>query len=285
MSILRSLPVPVTLAPAIVLPALSPVSSVYSPAPFLIFALDRLLFSAKDSSTKPREPAVLLIALATPSEPLTPVPPGAFQALALPNVQSDGADLLRYLVKLSTVPDSSERWIVAIAVLGSLAPLFWAAIAGSFHLVILPEKILASVGASSCRPSTPSTLYTTAIGPITIGMLSACPPAHLASALGCSSGFSAESEPPKSAVPAMNAWMPAPEPVPSYETLASEHWPWYVLIHSSMAFFCAVEPCAVRLPSAQFPAAAEASEPPAGVLLSEPHAVSASIAVKAMPAT
>src|SRR3954454_16169558 len=103
-----------------------------------------------------------------------------------------------------------------------------------------------------------------------MGRLSAWAPAHLASAFGCSSGLSAESVPAKSAVPAMNAWMPAPEPVPSYATFESEHWFWYVLIHSSMAFFCAVEPCAVSLvPGAQVPAAGDASVPPAGVLLSE----------------
>jgi hypothetical protein len=51
-----------------------------------------------------------------------------------------------------------------------------------------------------------------------------------------------------------------------------------------MAFFWAVEPCAVRLPDAQLPAAAEASLPLSGVVLSEPHAASASVAVKAMPA-
>src|SRR3954447_6882623 len=158
MSILRSLPVPTILAPSMVLPALWPLSSVYSPAPFLTSAIFRLLFSAKDSSTYAMAPGVLLTAAATPSEPLAPVPPGAFHALALLNVQSADAVLLRYLVKLSVVPDSSERWIVEIADAGSFAPEFWAAIAGSFHLVILPAKILAIVGASSCRLSTPSAL-------------------------------------------------------------------------------------------------------------------------------
>ena len=77
-------PVPVTLAPSIVLPALSPVSSAYSPAPFLIFAFFRSLFSAKDSSTYEIVPAVLLTMLATPSDLAAPAPPGAFHALALP---------------------------------------------------------------------------------------------------------------------------------------------------------------------------------------------------------
>src|SRR5689334_8962375 len=155
MSILRSPLVPVIFAPAIVLPALSGVSSTYSPAPFLIFAFCRSLFSANDSSTYASEPCELLTALATPSEPLAPVPPGAFHAFAWSKVQSLAAALLRYLVKLSVVPDSSDRCTVWIVLDGSLAPLFWDAIAGSFHLVTLPEKILPRVGASSCRLSTP----------------------------------------------------------------------------------------------------------------------------------
>src|SRR5919107_6292746 len=120
MSILRSLPLPVILAPPMVLPALSPVSSAYSPAPFLIFAMVRSLFSAKDSSTYEMVPGVFLTWVATPSDLAAPVPPGAFHALALPNVHCALAVLLRYLVKLSVVPDSSERCTVWIGVLGSL---------------------------------------------------------------------------------------------------------------------------------------------------------------------
>src|SRR4051812_6553968 len=105
-------------------------------------------------------PGVLLTRPATPSDFAAPVPPGAFHALAWSKVQSAVAVLLRYLVKLSVVPDSSERCTAWIAVDGSLAPELRAAIAGSFHLVILPEKILAMVEASSCRLSTPSTLKT-----------------------------------------------------------------------------------------------------------------------------
>src|SRR3954451_9757705 len=103
-------------------------------------------------------PGVLLIFAATPSDLAAPVPPGAFHGLAWSYDQSAPAVLVRYLVKLSVVPDSSERCTVWIAVAGSFAPAFWPAIAGSFHLVIVPEKILASVDASSCRPVTPSRL-------------------------------------------------------------------------------------------------------------------------------
>ena len=61
-------------------------------------------------------------------------------------------------MKFSVVPDSSERCTGEIVVEGSLAPLFSAAIAGSFHLVILPSKIWAIVFAESCRSCTPCTL-------------------------------------------------------------------------------------------------------------------------------
>src|SRR5687767_13883417 len=98
MSSARSLPVPLILAPAMVLPALSPVSS-----------------------TKEMVPAVLLTAVATPSDLAAPTPPGAFHALALPKVHADSAVLLRYLVKLSVVPDSSERCTAWIAEEGSFA--------------------------------------------------------------------------------------------------------------------------------------------------------------------
>jgi hypothetical protein len=51
-----------------------------------------------------------------------------------------------------------------------------------------------------------------------------------------------------------------------------------------MAFFWALEPWAVRLPEAQLPAAADAPAVDAVELLSEPHALSANVAVKAIPA-
>src|ERR687889_1335517 len=96
-------------------------------------------------------PGVFLTWVATPSDFAAPAPPGAFHALALPNVHSASAVLLRYLVKLSVVPDSSERCTVWIAVSGRVAPLLSAAIFGSFHLVILPEKMPARVAGVSCR--------------------------------------------------------------------------------------------------------------------------------------
>ena len=50
------------------------------------------------------------------------------------------------------VPEESERWAMVIGVLGSLTPgVVSAAIAGSFHFVILAWKMSAMTGASSFR--------------------------------------------------------------------------------------------------------------------------------------
>ena len=43
-------------------------------------------------------------------------------------------------MKFFVVPDSSERWQTVIVVPGRLAPLLSLAIAGSFHVLILPEE-------------------------------------------------------------------------------------------------------------------------------------------------
>ena len=82
-------------------------------------------------------------------------PPLACQALPPSYVQSLWAAAFRYLVRLSVVPESSERWNAWILVSGSVAPGFSFLIAASFHLVILLLKIFARVGASRIRLSTP----------------------------------------------------------------------------------------------------------------------------------
>src|SRR6476646_1569006 len=103
-------------------------------------------------------PLVCDTAVATPSEPLTPLPPGAVHFLPPSNVHSDGAAAVRYLVKLSVVPDSSLRWYVWIAVDGSVASGLSALIAASSHLVILCAKMSARVFGASWRLSTPERL-------------------------------------------------------------------------------------------------------------------------------
>lgn len=61
-------------------------------------------------------------------------------------------------MKLSVVPESSERWNGWILRSGSFAPGFSFLIAGSFHFLISELKIFDRVGASSTRLSTPGTL-------------------------------------------------------------------------------------------------------------------------------
>src|SRR6476661_7038925 len=98
-------------------------------------------------------PLVCLTCAATPEEPAAAWPPLACQALPPEYFQLSGVAAIRYLVKLSVVPDSSERWYGWILRSGSFAPGLSLAIAASFQLVILPSKILAIVAASSVRLS------------------------------------------------------------------------------------------------------------------------------------
>ncbi len=67
-------------------------------------------------------------------------------------------------MKLNVVPDSSERWTVVIAVLGSFTPEFCEAISWSFQVVTLPLKMSAIVLESRFSEVTPGTLKATAIG-------------------------------------------------------------------------------------------------------------------------
>ena len=48
-------------------------------------------------------------------------------------------------MKFFVVPDSSERWTTTMSRSGSSAPSLSAAMAASFHLVMVPEKTLAMV--------------------------------------------------------------------------------------------------------------------------------------------
>ncbi len=86
--------------------------------------------------------------------------------------------------------------------------------AGSFHLVICESKILAAVGPSRTRLSTPSTLKTSEIRPPAIGRSMPWPPVQTALVASTSAGLRAESEPANWTLPWVNCWMPAPEPTP-----------------------------------------------------------------------
>ena len=53
---------------------------------------------------------------------------------------------------------------------------------------------------------------------------------------------------PKSMVPAVNCWIPAPEPTPWYVTVAPEHLAWKSLIHCWAMFWTNVEPAPEIVP-------------------------------------
>ena len=97
---------------------------------------------------------------------------------------------------------------MAIACDGSLMPGFSLAMAGSSHFLILPRKILASVGPSITRSPgfTPSTLMTGTMPPITIGNWAR--PNSSSSLPG-----SGASDAPKVTVLALICLMPPPEPI------------------------------------------------------------------------
>src|SRR3954469_21514481 len=92
----------------------------------------------------------------TPSEPLRPWPPAwAGNVLPPSNFQAAGGGASRNLVRLSVVPESSERCSGLIGVDGSFTPELSLAIAGAFHALILPAKIPAIVLGASWMLSTP----------------------------------------------------------------------------------------------------------------------------------
>ena len=63
----------------------------------------------------------------------------------LPRVQALGAESCRNKVKLAVVPEESDRTARVIGVLGRLTPALSALMAGSFQVLILPEKMPAMV--------------------------------------------------------------------------------------------------------------------------------------------
>ena len=91
---------------------------------------------------------------ATPALPLPPwVPDGQLIVELAPSFQSAGAALVRKVVKFCVVPELSDRRATVMFVLGSVAFGLSAAIAGSFHFVIVSWKILAIVLAGELTAS------------------------------------------------------------------------------------------------------------------------------------
>lgn len=96
---------------------------------------------------------------------------------------------------MKLVPELSERRTTVIRTFGSLSSGFSARIAGSFHAVILPRKMSASVlrSSRSAFGFTPRRLTTTTTPPVSIGNWQR-------PALSSSSLVSGLSVPPKSTV-------------------------------------------------------------------------------------
>src|SRR5580658_11246243 len=98
-----------------------------------------------------------ICATALPPSPARAVD-GQVMVEAVPSFHALPAASTRYWEKFAVVPEESERTARVIVLLGRLALGLRALIAGSFQVVILPEKIPARTVASSFRPLTPDTL-------------------------------------------------------------------------------------------------------------------------------
>src|SRR5699024_8943221 len=127
--------VPTISAPSTATPTDSAVSSV--PASF---AMPRPRSWAAPHSMYDNPPLVSATASATSAVSGLPSPTLPFQSLEGSAVQAPSEAALRYVVMFSVVPDAFDRKNTEIVRSGSGAPSLSAAIAGSFHLVILPLK-------------------------------------------------------------------------------------------------------------------------------------------------
>src|SRR5215471_8195832 len=156
------------------------------------------------------DPGVDLTICATPPLPLPACAlEGQLIVELVPSFQV-GAASVRNSEKFAVVPEESERTARAIGVLGRLTPGLIALIAGSFQVLIVPEKMPAMVGASSFRLLTPDRLYDIVIGPSMTGKYSTVLPLKFAT----SSEGIGESEPAKMTTPAARSERPLPEPPP-----------------------------------------------------------------------
>src|SRR5213595_1984338 len=104
------------------------------------------------------EPGVAWMACTTPDDFCAPSPAPPWNSLPAPLVHDCGAAAARYFWMLSVVPEESDRQTGLMSASGRLVPLFSAAIAGSFHLMIWPWKIFASTSGLITSLSTPSML-------------------------------------------------------------------------------------------------------------------------------
>src|SRR4029077_14109079 len=154
-------------------------------------------------------PEVDLTICATPALPLPArAVDGHLMVELLPSVHALGTASLRNRVKFCVVPEESERTATVIGVLGRLTPELIDAMAGSFHLVILPSKMFAMTVGLSFRLLTPVRLYAIVIGPMMTGKYSTVWPLKS----GTSAAGIGESEPPKFTTPEARSVRPCPEP-------------------------------------------------------------------------
>ena len=111
-------------------------------------------------------------------------------------------------MKVSVEPDSSARTSRVMGSAGRRSDGLRAAMRASFHCLIWPPKMSASVGPSSRKEplATPGRLTTGTMAPTTVGIWINC-------ALANASASSGESVAPKSTLRARACWMPSPEPV------------------------------------------------------------------------
>src|SRR5436305_15219090 len=86
-----------------------------------------------------------------------------------PSFHVVGAALVRYLVKALVVPEPSARRTTTIDVEGRVADGLSARMAASFHDLMSPWKIFATVSALSWSLSTPLRLYDTVMGAAAVG--------------------------------------------------------------------------------------------------------------------
>src|SRR5258708_21500670 len=125
-------------------------------------------------------PSVDLISEATPLFFSAPcVEAGQFTVSPESSFHTVGDAFFRNFVKLLVVPEPSERWTTAILVDGNVAPVLSAAILASFHVVMSPWKMPASVSGLSWSLSTPVTLNDTVIGAPTVGKYRTSPPLNV----------------------------------------------------------------------------------------------------------
>src|SRR5579863_10623391 len=154
-------------------------------------------------------PGVVLTICATPPLPAPArAADGHLMVELLPRVHTLGSAVMRNREKFAVVPEESDRTARVIGVLGRLTPELSALIAGSFQVLIWPEKIFAMVTGSSFRLLTPDRLYAIVIGPMMTGKYSTVLPLKS----GTSAAGIGESEPAKLTTPEARSVRPLPEP-------------------------------------------------------------------------